>query len=267
MLYIDLQKAKTLDTTKLVKKPVLVRGKDGKVHTRMQWVKPGEIPTADKPKGAEKKEEKPIKTGPLGGVPAPKKQDKEYKNISHIIESSKETAEKEAKMEAQLVIDVDPISSGSSVTTGTFKEKNKESYTFKGLRNMFYGTVGEGSIRSNLRKVSELVTGPKWEDVKDELKSQIESSTPDLEVRRLKLQALIHGNMKHDLSVACHPLLAREAVNDILGDELAERFRKDIANASLSINFAERALDKIKENGYVASTPEKFLEAHGSVGM
>lgn len=43
-LVIDLEKGR-LNTAKLVKKPVQVRGKDGKVHTRMQWTKPGEDPT------------------------------------------------------------------------------------------------------------------------------------------------------------------------------------------------------------------------------
>lgn len=47
-LVIDLSKGK-LNTAKLVKKPVQVRGKDGKVHTRMQWVRPGEDMPVDKP--------------------------------------------------------------------------------------------------------------------------------------------------------------------------------------------------------------------------
>lgn len=40
-LYIDLEKS-ALNTAKLVKKHVTVRGKNGKTHSRMQWVKPGE---------------------------------------------------------------------------------------------------------------------------------------------------------------------------------------------------------------------------------
>jgi hypothetical protein len=38
-LYIDLEKGR-LNTAKLVKRPVQVRGKDGKIYTRMQWVDP-----------------------------------------------------------------------------------------------------------------------------------------------------------------------------------------------------------------------------------
>jgi hypothetical protein len=43
-LYLDLYKSR-LNTAKLVKKQVHVRGKDGKVFTRMQWVSPGEAST------------------------------------------------------------------------------------------------------------------------------------------------------------------------------------------------------------------------------
>ncbi|WP_206666509.1 hypothetical protein, partial [Xylella fastidiosa] len=43
-LYIDLIKGsktgRRLNTSKLVKRPVQVKGKNGKVHTRMQWVDP-----------------------------------------------------------------------------------------------------------------------------------------------------------------------------------------------------------------------------------
>lgn len=46
-LVLDLEKGR-LNTSRLVKKPVTVRGKDGKVHTRMQWVKPGEDPTKER---------------------------------------------------------------------------------------------------------------------------------------------------------------------------------------------------------------------------
>lgn len=38
-LYIDLEKGR-MNTAKLVKKPVQVRGKNGKIYTRMQWVDP-----------------------------------------------------------------------------------------------------------------------------------------------------------------------------------------------------------------------------------
>ena len=39
-LYIDLKKAGKLNTSKLVRKPVQVKGKNGKTFTRMQWVDP-----------------------------------------------------------------------------------------------------------------------------------------------------------------------------------------------------------------------------------
>lgn len=43
-LYIDLEKGR-LNTAHLVRKPIQVRGKNGKIHTRMAWVKPWEAST------------------------------------------------------------------------------------------------------------------------------------------------------------------------------------------------------------------------------
>lgn len=39
-LFIDLEKGRQLDRSKLVKRPVQVKGKNGKIFTRMQWVDP-----------------------------------------------------------------------------------------------------------------------------------------------------------------------------------------------------------------------------------
>ena len=56
--------SKAFDKAKLVQKEVQVRGKNGQIHTRKQWVKAGEDPKADKPVKAqeEQKDSKSKKT-------------------------------------------------------------------------------------------------------------------------------------------------------------------------------------------------------------
>ncbi|AYP68573.1 hypothetical protein EalM132_00061 [Exiguobacterium phage vB_EalM-132] len=57
-LYVDLFKARNVDKSKLVRRPVQVRGKNGKVFTRMQWVDPA---TGKPPEEHSSKQEEPKK--------------------------------------------------------------------------------------------------------------------------------------------------------------------------------------------------------------
>ena len=59
-LYLDLYKSKNIDKSKLVRRPVQVRGKNGKIFTRMQWVDPKTgLPPGQEHAGAKAEEHNP----------------------------------------------------------------------------------------------------------------------------------------------------------------------------------------------------------------
>lgn len=93
----DLSKG-ILNTAKLIKKPVRVRGKDGKVHTRMQWVKPGEDPNS-----ATSKRREPVSEPSQSVLPQaivrkePPKQETREEKSKRMVQNKRPKTQKEKK--------------------------------------------------------------------------------------------------------------------------------------------------------------------------
>lgn len=258
-LVLDLAKASTLDTSKLIQKPVLVRGNDGRVFTRKQWVSPGESPTSDKDKKPKKVDEpkkpKSIDSS-IANTPKPKEEPSKAAEIH-----DKATEQKVKTQEDIRIIDMgnDPISKDSSFTTKEF------------INNYSKDPMVDYIIKESIHKHESKESNPKYilselrnkvsfRDIKAVVSSKINQSTHDIIAKHMQKQALENGHMNHSLSMAGHPDIAREVVNKVLGKELADSFRNDMAEANISINFPSHYKEVIEEKGYFASTPEKYIK-------
>lgn len=231
----------------------------------MQWVLPGENPyMKEQDKQGEENNPKKTKVSHYVHAKKPKEGEKFDKISNFIAESQKENKVREEQTK-QISSGTDPISPNSSVTTGTFQSKYSDNAIVRGLaKNFEYKVDASKSPKANIYALSGFVTNRWTSTFKPFLQEQISKSTDNQHAKKMKMQALERGHTLHNMSVASFPALAKEAVNSILGEELANRFREDMEEANLSINLTESALEGVRKTGtYIASTAESYLKNQG----
>lgn len=297
-LVIDLSKA-NLNFSKLVKKRVMVRGKNGKTFYRMQWVSPEQASTGNgvrqinsvkglnqaikdgihkHPQFSEAMKEQGVdianhmQNHPPFYLPETEESAKNYYNhVNNLLRTDSSKYEEEMEHhqhwghgmhppghevfgEHDLVgeDEADAIQGKYSVhpeiknlidecvksVSRDSGKSDRYGSSYKPEQNQLY------AISYNLRK--------KFPVLRDHIANKIRETTDNKFVRAVQLNALKEGNMKHNFLAGAHPDIARETVNHILGEEVANRLRKSMDNATLTINYPEEHKDSIKKNGYKA---------------
>lgn len=162
--HLDISKG-VLNTAKLVKKPVLVRGENGKVHTRMQWVKPGEDPNSPKPsKSKEKPEHKTSRENlplggavPTGGTPAPR-ETKATKTKRMVERKVPATKPKNPKSESKVRHEIDQVrdrlNTGSTKLTELSESQHygEQNFSKDDVREMTSKVLGEYLTKEGIEK-------------------------------------------------------------------------------------------------------------------
>lgn len=263
-LVLDLYKSGgTLNTSKLVKKPILVRGKDGKVFTRMQWVSPGDLPTSGGSKGTEKTKEKKKKSL---NVPPPKIKTKEEitedkEKVQKFQDAVDKTKVKKAKQKSKIDKGEDTLSKDSEVTVNQFVEKvtkvnPKISKIMKAITSSDLASGSKYGIGDDLGNLTQSMKEHEkviYEDVLAMINSDPNSSD---RVKKVQENALKNGDMDHKYWLAIHPDIARTAVDSILGKKVADSVREKLKESTLSINFQPKYKESIFNSGYTAETIE-----------
>lgn len=268
-LVLDLSKSE-LNTAKLVKKPILVRGKDGKVFTRMQWVSPGELPKADRHKKAEgKKDKKPrMKLKPAKPEITPEEAEETLAKLKEFLGKKDALKEKQVAEKEVIKRGEDPISTESDITTKEFVRKYSSNSSIEYLiqRNIMSLDTSDhkGNIRGILSKIAVKFSA---RDIDVVVEDKIKTGSHDIMAKRMQLQALKDGRIRHNLSIAGHPDIAKATVDKLLGRTLAESFRRDMKDANLTINFPTRNVESIREKGYVAATAESYVRDNNVGGV
>jgi hypothetical protein len=298
-LYIDLRKG-VLNFAKLVKKAVQVRGKNGKVFTRMQWVSPGEISTGE---GVRKiNTQEGLKRAMHDGMDkhphfheAMKEQgvhpDTFEDHHPHFFlpetrDSKKSRDARQEKLEEEhgfhKVVEDDEhgLTFEWGVPDHQHKLYDEHEFVPKGMSDSeFDNFLKENGIHPEIHSVIKTLEGRVTEDMADDpatvveymgigagssmhiirkhVEDHIRATTKDEAVQKIQLKALEKG---HHFHPAMHPAIAKAIVDKAVGKHLADKFRKDLDVASLSVNFAGKHLDNIAEGGYIASTLEQYVE-------
>lgn len=252
-LVLDLSKSGTLNTSKLVKKPILVRGKDGKVFTRMQWVEPGQAPGADKQKKKDNKNNEPKKTVKISTPQAKILNDNFYKQIHEVYKREGDTSVTK-DLESPT-----PVINSNVYSEDPFVESIIRT-VIKPSEKVDYDSDTSLVMRDPNSLMKELGRKLGFSDFKSMVDRTIENSpSKDKFVKNVQKGALKEGTTFHDMRIAAHPDLAKQAVNKILGEDIANSLREDMKDANLTINFSNEHKDHILENGYVASTAESYI--------
>lgn len=270
-LVLDLKKSE-LNTAKLVKKPILVRGKDGKVFTRMQWVSPGELPKADRHKKVEdKKDKKPrMKLKPAKPEITPEEAEETLAKLKEFLGKKDALKEKQVAEKEVIKRGEDPISTESDITTKEFVRKYSRDSSIEYLiqRNVVPVDLEKYRVTANHKAMlNKLGVQFSARDLEAATADKIKTSTHDIMAKRAQMQALKDGRMRHNMSMASHPDIAKAVVDKIVGREIAESFRRDMKDANLTINFPTKNVDGIRENGYVASTAESYVRDNAIGGV
>lgn len=313
-LIIDLSKA--FNFAKLVKKPVQVRGKNGKVFTRMQWVSPADVSTGMGMRRISSKQawenakkdgihkhpdyEKALKDQ---GVHEdtyedhhphfflPETEDS-YNNRNERLDAFDDFSEymKHAEHDVQYNHGQDPPGHMNKI----YKEDHfvpKEEEHVELDTNAFQQKHGihpeiHGIIRSVLEEGSDyykegnyphlgmqlneisIKLHKHWSTISAHVRDHIKSTTKEKFIQNVQLACLKEGNVKHDLAAAIHPAIAKSVVDHILGQQLADKFRKDIDNHSLCINFPGSRIERYQNGPYKASTMVSTIERnYGKAGL
>ena len=313
-LYINLYKA-VLDFAKLVKKPVQVRGKNGKVFTRMQWVNPEKASTGHGVRMIRTKEgfKRALQDGidkhphfhetlrDQGVDPDTFEDHHPHFFLPETEESVKNRDKRQMELEEKhgygAVIEDDDhaytYAHGHEPPEHMHKIYDEHHFVGKGeeheeldeeafmhkygihpeIHRIILDEIHNNDRLEGMHPMDQLYEISKgihkhWNTIKKHIENHIKSTVEDTFARNVQLGALRDGDMLHHLSAGAHPQIARATVNKILGEGLANKFRKDMENCNLSINFPEMHLDNIQEKGYFPSTLESFIEKkHGEKGV
>jgi len=287
-LYIDLIKAE-LNTAKLVKRAVQVRGKNGQVFTRMQWVDPNDASTGNGTRHIQSKldfqiakehgimkhphavkamadqgvkmEHHDWDKHPSFHLPETEESAKHAKAeglIAHTPHGGKPNQQDNPEVNKMLARnglhpEIHKVAKGIHETVAKAKQHPRfEDMVGEEVHRHLMDAVNK-HIRANWRSVHNAIT--------EEIKADDET---DSVIKNYKLAAL-KRTPKHigAMYAGTHPHLAHEAVNAIIGDvDRANGYRGALATSNLTINADHRALKPIMEQGYVAATMEGYIKKH-----
>jgi hypothetical protein len=313
-LYLDLNKS-MLNFAKLVKKQVQVRGKNGKVFTRMQWVSPGEassgmgVRMVNTKKGWEDAKKDGIHHHPDyhaalkdQGVHEdtfedhhphfflPETEDS-YNNRNDRLE------EIEKKHGFGAVVDAgeheytydhefEPPDHVHKVynefhfvprepkPTDVDEEKFLQEHGIHPEVHAVAKSIESLDLdnhKYDYTKIEEMMRDialNHWHTLKSHIEDKIRTDLPDDNdpdtkfIRNVQLNALKNGDMNHALNMAQHPIVARAAVNKILGKHTADKWRDHIKDASLSVNFPGMHKEAIQRDGYKSSQLTDYIKKH-----
>lgn len=276
-LFIDFNKS--LDMGKLVKRQVQVKGKNGKIFSRMQWVNPHDASTGHGVRHitSEKGLHEAMKDGvdkhpsfhhalkdqavdmdnhdfdkhvgfhvPETKESAESFHSREGNEGRHIGHGGVDTHEQKRINFALHEHDAHPELNTLKQTVSKVAELGHGGGHSKGaiLRKMTSEVLKhEDTIRKH---VSEFIDGDK--DVPDHIKT--------IQNRTLK-----NGDVEGNWSVlSMHPHVLSHVIDNLLGDE-AQTYR-DALKGDLTINFGDQALEGVGTDGYRASTPTSYLSTH-----
>ncbi len=303
-----------LNYAKLVKKMVHVRGKNGKIFTRMQWVSPEQASTghgvrqindmkgykkaledglgahpdfheAMKDQGVDMTQHKP--EHPHFFLPeteeSKRKWNKRLLGEDHDMDKFDENFNKESPHHMHHSHDM-PVAFHKVHGEYDFVPKeeihgsDKEDFDedkfkqehgihpeihemLKGLEEHLSDEEEYSSPYGILSGASGYLDENHWGTIKKHIEDHIRDTVKDdTFVRNVQLGALKDGDMRHKFFAGAHPATAKAVVDKALGESLANKFRKDLDSANLSINFPGKHEDSIKNNGYAASTIDSYIE-------
>jgi hypothetical protein len=285
-LFIDLKKAE-LNTAKLVKKPVQVRGKNGQMFTRMQWVDPNDASTGNgtrhiqgkldfqiakehgilkHPKATQAMAEQGVNMEhhdwdkhPSFHLPETEESAKHAKTeglLNHTPHGGKGTHQDSPEVHKMLVKHglhphIHEVAKGFSDAL----EKAKADPDYAEYSPEVQHEVLLGAVNSHVME--------HWDKVSNAIREEINGDTDiDSMVKFTKLAALKKTTSQEGAILAgVHPHLAHEAVNNIVGDvDKANGYRGALATSNLTINADHRVLDSIMKEGYKASTMEGYIK-------
>lgn len=275
-LYIDINKA--LNTAKLVKRAVQVRGKGGKVFTRMQWINPEDASSGHGVRKINNEDEMQeakrhgIFTHPdykqaleEQGVPHSKK-DREEHHFPFYLPETEDT--KKLATDAKLSNHMPHGSKDSTQEHELPKDMEREHTVHPEIRSVIEDSItsvdDDMVISDKLQEIRKRL-GMNASIIKSHVANHIDETADDNFVRRVQHGALNDGNMELSL---LHPQIAKEVINKILGEKLADKFRKDLDKGNLSINFPTNKKEDIQRDGYIASTMEGYVKSNmGEKGL
>jgi len=285
--YIDLSKS-MLNFAKLTKKMVQVRGKNGKIFTRMQWVAPDEASTGHGFRTI--RSERDMSTAMKHGIHhhPQYEQAKTEQGIHHTTHDFQkhpefhlpETAHSAHMANRDKVDNHTPhkeVSEQAKPKPGHMSDEEVEAFQRKhGIHPEIHSVIKDAintldpekftdDSPSHLLSMAGYGLEKHEHTIKKHVEEHIKSSTDDEFVRNVQIGALKNGDMH---LVALHPQIAKHTLDKILGKNLADKFRKDLDVSTLSVNFPGMHRDSIQKDGYTASTMHSYIERRdGEAGL
>jgi len=285
-LYIDLIKAE-LNTAKLVKRAVQVKGKNGQMFTRMQWVDPNDASTGNGTRHIQSKldfqiakehgimkhphavkamadqgvkmEHHDWDKHPSFHLPETEESAKHAKTeglINHTPHGGKGNQHDDPAVHKMLVKHglhphIHEVAKGfNDAIAGAKADPDYEEYSPETKHEVLLGAVNSHILEH-------------WDKVSGALKEEINADPDTDSVIKFTKLAALKRTTKHEGAILAgvHPHLAHEAVNSIVGDvDKANGYRGALATSNLTINADHRALKPIMKEGYKASTMEGYIQ-------
>lgn len=287
-LYIDLKKG-TLNTSKLVRKPVQVRGKNGKIFTRMQWVDPHDASVGHGVRKITSKEgyHHALQQG-IHKHPHFKQAMKDQNvHIQHHDSEHHppfylpETHESSDRFSVDSHHHAEHAPHGmkhSSHKVLESKEDIQPNYhtAVKDTKTLIDSIATHDSSHHSLQGIEEVFENHLESAHKlfEGIEDGIRSHEDDLRMKNTKLACLAtveanynrykrqdHINRRKPIMTALHPDVAEHTCKKVLGDKY-DYYMKKMENANITINYDRHWKDDIFREGYKAATLLSHVEKH-----